>query len=192
MDAAAIAAGVLQGKRSTFKLFKYVASLTESLRLASRPGPEHPRLALLRGTREEDLRGVHVALGDRALRVAGARLDVDLRVARRGGVRERRVAQVVEGAEGLLDSGPGERRLEVALREAAGFDRRPLRRVGEDEIVVGTVGGSAPLLLEDGERARPELEDAARCLALRRRESAADIRLANLDLRFEQVDCAPP
>jgi hypothetical protein len=103
---------------------------------------------------------MHVPLSDRTLRVPRARLHVDLWVPRCGGMRQRRVAQVVEGAEGLLDSGPGERRLEVALREPAGLDRRPLRRVAEDEIVVGAVGSTSPLFLEDGERARTELEDA--------------------------------
>jgi hypothetical protein len=63
--------------------------------------------------------------------MAGARLDGDLRIARRGGVRQRRVAEVVEGAERLLDPGPCQRRQEVALRELAGFERRPLRRMAE-------------------------------------------------------------
>jgi hypothetical protein len=82
---------------------------------------------------------VHVSLGDRALRVAGSRLHVDLRVSGRGGVRERRVAEVVEWPEGLLDARACERRSEVALRELAGLERRPLRRMAEDEVVVAAV-----------------------------------------------------
>ena len=68
--------------------------------------------------------------------MASLRLDVGLRVAGGSGVGERCVAEVVEGAEGLFDSGPGERGLEVALGEFARVDRRPLRRMAEDEIVV--------------------------------------------------------
>jgi hypothetical protein len=49
------------------------------------------------------------------------------------------VAEIVEGAERLLDAGPCERWLEVALREFPGLERRPLRRMAEDEVVVGAV-----------------------------------------------------
>src|SRR3954452_5477518 len=41
---------------------------------------EHPLLAPRSRAGEEDLRGMHIALSDRALRVAGSRLDVDLRI----------------------------------------------------------------------------------------------------------------
>jgi hypothetical protein len=63
--------------------------------------------------------------------------------------------------------------------------------MAEDKVVVVAVSGAAPLLLEDGERARAELDDSPRRPALRRRESAADERLPDLDLRLEQVDGAP-
>src|SRR5438105_13653825 len=70
---------------------------------------EDPSLTLLGCAREVNLSGVHVPLGDRSLRVVGSRLNVELRITGRGGVRERRVPEVVEGAEGLFDSGPGKR-----------------------------------------------------------------------------------
>jgi hypothetical protein len=63
--------------------------------------------------------------------------------------------------------------------------------MAEDEVVVAEVGGAAPLLLEDGERAWAELDDPPRRPALGRREPAAHERLPDLDLRFEQVDGAP-
>lgn len=78
---------------------------------------EHPSLALLGGSWEDDLGRVHVPLGDGALRVADSRLDVDLWVAGRRGVRERGVAQVMEGAEGLLDPGAGSG--DVGVRRSA-------------------------------------------------------------------------
>jgi hypothetical protein len=70
------------------------------------------------------------------------------------------VAEVVEGAERFLDASPRKRRPDVALRELAGLEWSSLRRVGEDEIVIGAVRGALPLLLDDGERAWPELDDA--------------------------------
>jgi hypothetical protein len=78
--------------------------------------------------------------------VAGWRLHVDLRVSGRGSVRERRVAEVVAGAERLLDPRPGERRLEAALGELTRVDWRALRWMSEDEVVVAAVGGTLPLL----------------------------------------------
>ena len=55
------------------------------------------------------LRGVDVALGDRALRVPRLELHVRLRVAGGGLVRERGVAKVVPGPERLGDLGARER-----------------------------------------------------------------------------------
>jgi hypothetical protein len=49
------------------------------------------------------------------------------------------VAEVVERTEGLLDASPCERGLEVALGELAGLERRSLRRMAEDEVVVAAV-----------------------------------------------------
>ncbi len=72
---------------------------------------EHSLLALGRRSREEHLRGVDIAFGDLALRVAGLELDVGHRVTGRGLVRERGVSEIVEGAKGLGNAGSLERRL---------------------------------------------------------------------------------
>jgi hypothetical protein len=91
----------------------------------------------------------------------GSRLHVDLRISGRGSVRQRGVAEVVEGAERLLDLGPRQRGLEVSPRKLARLERRPLRRMAEDEIVVAAIGRAAPLVLKDSKRPRAELDDPA-------------------------------
>ena len=62
---------------------------------------EHALLGLRRGAREEHLRGVDVALGDRSLRVPCLEPDVRLRVARGGLVGDGGVAEVVQGRNGF-------------------------------------------------------------------------------------------
>jgi hypothetical protein len=74
---------------------------------------EHPLLPARRRAGEEHLRGMDVPLGDRPLRVARLELHVGLRVARSGLVSERRMAEVVPGAEGLRDRGAAEGRPHV-------------------------------------------------------------------------------
>ncbi len=81
-----------------------------------KPG-ERPRLAPLGRSGEEHLRGVDVALGDRPLRVAGAHLHVDGRIAGSGLVRQGRVAEVVPAAERLHDPGLRERGSHEAARD---------------------------------------------------------------------------
>src|SRR5436309_3998867 len=77
---------------------------------------EDPFFATLRRTWEGDLRCVYVPLGNRALRVPGPHLHVRLGVHGRL-VGEGRVAEPVEGAEGLGDLRPRECRLYVGPAE---------------------------------------------------------------------------
>src|SRR5437868_4976528 len=95
---------------------------------------EHPLLAARRGAGEEHLCGVDVALGDRALRVAGLQLHVHHRVAGRRLMCERRVPEVVEGPEWLGDPCTTDGRTQVDAGELGGVERRPFLRVAEDEF----------------------------------------------------------
>src|SRR6266511_2020084 len=105
---------------------------------------EHALFAAFGGAGEEDLGGVHVALGDRALCMAGASLHIDLRVTRRRGVCKRGVAEVVERPERLRNPGLLERRLQVAADELVRVKRLSQVRVAEDQVVVVSIDAPPP------------------------------------------------
>ena len=134
-----------------------------------------------------------VPLGDRALRVPGLELDVRLRVPRRRLVGERRVAEVMEGAERLRDPGALERGAQVAACELGGVERRPARRVAEDELVVALVAPSAcQCSCEYARASRGPSSIVRRAVRLLgSRELAADERLAHLQRAVEELDVAP-
>lgn len=96
---------------------------------------------------QSTLGGVDVPLRDRPLRVARLELHVGLGVARGRLVGERRVAEVMPGAERLLDLRSAEGRAHVAAGELGRVERRAERGVAEDEGVVGAVAALLPLLL---------------------------------------------
>src|SRR5215216_5810815 len=120
--------------------------------LAARPGRararEDPLLASRCSAREEHLRRVDVPLGDGALRVPGLELHVGHRVTGCGFVRKRRVPEVMEGAERLVDPSPAKGGAEVYAGELARIERRPLRRVAEDEVRLVAEGRLLPALRE--------------------------------------------
>ena len=87
---------------------------------------EHALLGLLGGPGEQNLRGVDVAVSDRALTVPRLRPNVRVRVPSGGLMREGGVSQVVPGRERLRDP----RGLERLARESL-----PPRLLGRNERV---------------------------------------------------------
>src|ERR1035437_9500225 len=106
-------------------------------------------------------------------------------------MRERRVAEIVEGTEGLADASSLERRLEIDAGELARVERRSLLRVAEDEFLLALEGTRAPVLGEQVLRAWSELDHPARGARLRGRETTLDERLSNSHLSLKQADVLP-
>jgi hypothetical protein len=122
--------------------------------------------------------------------MTGLHLDVQLRVAGGGVVRDRRVAHVVEHTKRF--GGPRlDRRPQVGSRQLGRVKWGAQLAVAEDKVGVGLITGFLPLLVEHGDDCGAELERPKRFSALGRLEDAANECLADGDSAFKQLYVAP-